>query len=469
MAFHPYIGSMKRLRYAALMVMAATCVFAGTSALSLHDRNQRDVDQADLSRRKEHGSNTNLMVRPGLLADRQLRRVQVFAESIRLSPGTPVEFPLITRNSGKDYEALAVSFASAQDIHDALVFTGLTPGHGVDPASLRFWPKGARVRMTFEYHDDSAAGQRRIPMERLVKDTRTSSSLPESGVVFTGSEWVANPAGSGTVYAADAFAPGAIVSLYNDGFTVMDVPRKVAQHEVYSYQVPNPDFLLPSNQLIGITFEPFFPSPSSHLLDLTLEVLPASPGTPGEPTYTLADGSESFCTKASFPALLACFERLSSSNRELFVSVRPEDDLSVADMRQLARRLGPLDSDQGIRVETPAGHPYFRAFLPDERHRLRPNRPSITAELNLYAGAGSTSNVLIRLTPEWKDDDTPVFHEERIPVRDPAALDAALRSAGEAPTAILIFADKTLSYGSLRRFAEPLLKNHSILYCFERN
>jgi len=449
-------------------LLAADGTPSPTPAIPLRELTATLVKQKDASWLKDYGGRPDFLIKPGLLADRTGRVVRVAAESIRLKPGDPVEFSLITRDSGKDYEALAVSFASARDIHEALQFIGLHPGHCTDQSRLQFWPKGDRVRMTFHYTDTPNVRLRHIPTERLVIDTRTSRQLPESGFVFTGSEWapVMEPA-TGKVYAADAFSPGAIVSLYNDSFTVLDVPRRASQNEVYTFQVPNPDFLLPSNQLIEVTFEPYHTDTRSHRLDLTLFAAPAVDTRANTNlTYTLKDTQGTLInTNHTVNGLLAALERLSPGGDEIFATLYPEDTTPLILMQTLARLVNTLDNEQGIHVEAPPpGHPYFRAFLPNEKHRLRENRPSIAAELHL--ASGGATNSLVWLNPEWKNDDKPVFHETTVAVVSPAALDAAITARGDAPTVMLIYAPGTISYGTLREFAAPLLKKTMILYVF---
>ena len=68
---------------------------------------------------------------------------------------------------------------------------------------------------------------------------------------------------------------------------------------------------------------------------------------------------------------------------------------------------------------------------------------------------------------EWKGDDSaPVFHETRIPIPAPAALEPALKTRKEAPSVLLIFAPAKLRYGTLRDFVAPALRQKMILYVF---
>ncbi|MEI6564281.1 MAG: YdjY domain-containing protein [bacterium] len=461
--------------HAILVSLLLSCFCPGARAEespspSPRDINLASVHAADCDRIRDYQGQANFMVRPGLLADKAGRVVRIAAESCIIPPGNPVEFPLVTLGSGKDYEALAVSFASAQDIHDALVFIGLTPGHGVDAETLRFWPRGDRVAMTFHGTVTGSSLTNAIPTGRLVIDTRTGKSLPENGFVFIGSEWV-NATGSdtGKVYSADAFSPGAIVSLYNERASVLDVPRRASQSEVYSYQVPNPAYPLPTNALIEITFEPYFKDSRPHSSEFTLLVAPVSSSNATDLAYTLQDRQgNSANTNRTLAGLLATLDRFSGADQEAFVTFLPDEATTIASLQKLARLLDSLDTEHGIRVEAPpAGHPYFRAFLPNEKHRKRENRPTQAAELFLETTTGITTGTLVLVDSEWQgDDSTPTFHETRLPIPTPDKLVPALTSKEEAPAVVLIFVPASLKYGALRQFIAPLLQRKTILYVF---
>ena len=231
--------------------LAAGCAIAQTNPPpSPRETNKRLVmawNARDLALAR---TNQDLFVRPGLVADRAARSVRVYGESVRLNPGDPVEFALIAETSGKDYEAQAVSFALPSAVHEALEFIGLKPGAPVDATALRFWPRGERVKVTIEVLATNGAATALGRAESTVVDTRTGKPLPEAGFVFCGSRWTTatEDAGSSTdrVYAADVFSPNSIISVYNERNSVLDVPRRAAQGEVYTFQVPNPERRLPA-------------------------------------------------------------------------------------------------------------------------------------------------------------------------------------------------------------------------------
>lgn len=454
----------------ALNGMWAGAVAATPTELTPREKALVSVQALDADRLKRYGGQDNFMVRPGLLADKTGRVVRVAAESLRLELGSPAEFPLVTATSGKDYEAHAVAFAAALDIHNALQFIGLKPGHGVDAGTLQFWPRGDRVAVTFHYQDPVTTQRVHIPVARLTVDTRTGKTLPENGFVFTGSEWVdvTEPA-TGRVYAADAFTPNCIVSHYNERTTVLDVPRRDAQSEVYSYQVPNPVLRLPSNQVIEVTFEPYFKDGRAHDFDFVLKVGPGSGSNTADLAYTLKDAAgQPLNTNRTFVGVLDVLEGFTGIDQAAYLTFLPEESLTMVSLQKVARLLDKLDTERGIRVDAPPpGHPYFRAFLPNEQHRKRESRPALAAELILENGATGATGTLVLVSMEWKgDDSTPTFSETRLPVPTVAQLIPALTSKEDAPAVILAFVPPSMSYGAFREFIAPLLQRKTILYVF---
>ncbi len=448
----------------------------GTNAALPTARESNTAKAADLHGRqtKEFGANTNYLVRPGLLADRAGRRVTVVAESIHLGAGSPVEFPLISENSGKDYEAFAVSFAKPSDLHAALTFIGLPAGRSTEASRLRFWPKGERVKVTFHYTEmvNGKPLDRVIPAERLVLDSRTGKTLPETGFVFVGSSWMPSPDSSqtGLVYAADVFSPNSMVSLYNESGTVLDVPRRAAQHEVYSYQIPNPALPLPTAQFIEVVIEPERNDGHLRVCELTLEIVPGAPGAtlPGaSPAYVVHEAGGTPSTNTTLKELAGLFEKIMISRRDPFVTLQPDDTLTLDSIRTAAALLDTLENKHEVRIEPPpAGHPYYRAFLPDEKHRERANRPIQPWELNLARNNGVVTGELVRLDEEWKGDDTrPTYREHHFAVASAASLADALKQK-DAPSVMLVFAPANLSYGDLRRFIAPVMESNLILYVF---
>ncbi len=462
--------------YILLALTAATSAPAADSpGLTARRQNKARAGEFDAAN-KALAVDSNVWIRPGLIADRSRRRVRIAAETIRLDLNKPVEFPLISENSGKDYEALAVSFASPSDVHAALEFIGLKPGKGVDAAGARFWPKGERVRVLFEYEVRSGGSNKlqAVSASQLILDDRTGRTLPEDGFVFTGSEWVPPPAsGGGTnrIYAADVFSPNCIVSVYNERTTVLDVPRRAAQHEVYTHLIPNPDMQLPDAGFVVVSMQPLDPPGHQRVMDIGLRVgsrEDTGPETAAALPWTLAapDIRE---TGNSMPEMTNVLARWIASARDPHVVIEPADTMTVADLRRLAGWLEKLEDQGWMRIDPPlAGHPYYKTFLPDERHRQRAGRPVQPWEVYVsQAGAGVTGQ-LVYVEEVWQEDDTTSsFGETRYPVGSAEDIPEALARHKDAPAVVLIFAESTLSYGTLRAFMAPFLKRNMIVYVFE--
>jgi hypothetical protein len=423
--------------------------------------------------RQRYGGDTNMLVRPGLLADRTSQWVRIYAETVGVNPFiTPqVEFPLIAEGSGKDYEALAVAFAQPSDIHAALVFIGVPPGRAVDYAKQQFWPKGERVLMTFEWQGTNAAAQSRRA-EDLVLDTRTGKPLPPLGFVFVGSRWVAPPDNpTQKAYAADIFEPMAIASVYNEADTVLDVPRRAGKSDMYNDQVRNPDAALPKAELIRVRLEPERKDHQRRVLDLGLRIASVSTNPAAalkDLQFVLTDAEgQARQTGHDVKSMLAAFERCTAAGRDLFVALRPDAALTLAALREAYLFMASLENDNGIRVEPPPpGQPYYKAFLPNESFRERANRPVQPLELYLAEHHGAVTGQLQQVEETGDENATNAAYKvTRFDVPTPNALAGLLRER-KYPSVVLVFAPPTLTYGALLPFTEKAQATHPTVYVF---
>ena len=160
--------------------------------------------------------------------------------------------------------------------------------------------------------------------------------------------------------------------------------------------------------------------------------------------------------------------RLSAGIEEVFVTVHPDNSTPLDSLQKMARLLNTLDNEKGIRIDAPPpGEPYFKAFIPNEQHRNRENRPEQAGELHLHTSSGITTGELVWVDRAWKgDDSTPIFSETRIAITSPKALSATFAAKSEPPAVMLVFAPGTLRYGVLRDYIAPMLQRKMILYIF---
>jgi len=231
-----------------------------------HEENRMRVDRIHQEELRRYGGDTNLLVLPGLIADRRTRRVEVRVERSAVGANAPCEFLVVGESSDHAYEALLIAFARPSDIHAALRFIGTEPGQSYHPPTHRFWAKGERFLLSV-----LAAQAAPIRVENLLMDRRTASALPPDGFLFTGSRRIPVPDDpKRSEYAADTFQPMAIASLFSTSDAVFEVPRSVSKETVYRNTTVNPDFSIAEGALLTWVIEPALPPGATTVQDHVL-------------------------------------------------------------------------------------------------------------------------------------------------------------------------------------------------------
>jgi hypothetical protein len=424
--------------------------------------------QANLERYK---GNTDMFLRPGVLADRKAKRVVVQVQTTALNRNDPIEFFLITDTGGHDYEALAAALALPSDIYRALVFIGMEPGRGVDVDKLCFWPKGERVKMTFSPPGGNGSGP--IAAEDLVLDRDRDKPLPPVGLVFVGGPVA--PAGAGStqmLYAIDSAGPGSVAATYNEPITLLDVPRQAAQSDVYGHLTVNPGVELPSLQLMEATLEPERKDGSKRVMDLVLEAAPrpaSSNATVRDLVFRLrAAGDKTLGENLPLDQVLRTFSDLVKDSRDPCVTLQIADDMTLGLVRELCAVLASVETEDGIRMEPPpARHLYYKAFLPKDEMKDRNERIMQPWELRLAGPDTAPTGTLVRIEEVWRDERIrPDLKVTEHPVATPAALRERLDKLGPGLRVILVFARPSLTHGALMRFLDPALPTHPTVHVF---
>ena len=416
-------------------------------------------------------ADSNVLSLPGVTADRTAQTVRVRARATGVAPNAQAEFLLIAPNSGHDYESIAVAEAKAADIHRALEFLGVNPGRPVDPMKLHFWPRGERVRVDFEWKPAGAATACCVRAEETILDRRTGRPLPAEGFVFTGSEWLAAEGATNAAreYAADTLEPNSIVSLFNLGGSVFDIPRRGTQGELYDYQVANPAHAFPTNAPLEVVFRP---EPRSNgvprAADVTLAVEPPAAGAPGL-RYGLRDaGGRALSAGPALDMAATALDALAAQGREPFVTVRIDSAVRLAQLGGLGEAVVALVERHGARIEPPPeGQLYYKAFAPDPTMRDRAERIAQPWELRVRAEGGAVTGVLTKI--ERNRDlvtDQPTFETKDFPCGSPAALRAALDRNGPGLPVIIVYAPAAMAYGELASFLRPALPTHPVIHVF---
>jgi len=406
--------------------------------------------------------------RPGVKADRRERVVRVEATATGLDKSIQTEFILIGPKSGHDYEAAAVSRATPGDVHAAMEFIGLRPGRPYNPDALSFWARGPRVDVFVEWEetgaDGAGGGRRRARAEEAIVDHRTNRTLPPEGFVFTGSLRVKLEDGS-EAYAADAFDPMAILPAYNETTAVFDIPRRGAKEELYDYQFMNGALGWREKQPLVFEFRPARPDGPPFELDARLRF---STSPEGQVVVETTLNGESIGTHRDAEELGSALRPRQVEGTNVFATISFADSLALARLSAAAAIVQELSDRDIVRVEPPPeGEIFYQAFLPNPAFRDRARRPAQPWELRLRPteAAGATGD-LIRVLRRLDVPDAMEFVEEHFPVPTPEALRAALDEHGPGLSVILVFAPGDMTYGALRRFLQPALSTHPIVYFF---
>lgn len=447
-----------------------------------HEDNRARIARIHQDDIRRFAGDTNLLVLPGLVADRRTRRVEVQVERSAVGANAPCEFLVVNESSDHGYEALLIAFAKPSDIHAALRFIGTEPGQSFHPPSHRFWARGERFFLSVLSTNTAP-----IRVETLLVDRRTGTALPPDGFLFTGSRRIPAAEDPGrSDYAADALQPMAIASLFSTPWAVFEVPRSVSKETVYRNTTVNPDVPIAEGALLTLRIEPALPPGAIGVQDLVLQVdaAPRTANTPGSKVEALADlrvqlreAPTLLNPDGSLVSVVAAIAALDRQKHIPFLTLHWSPEIRLASAQALAEILASLDREQGIRIEPPrAGELYYRAFTPDRQLLDRTERLAHPLELALQEKDGRISGRLLLVESVWKEGTSrsELQFIER-PILDPADLRRELaedreRNRGPGrrprPNVLLAFAPSDFTMGQLTAFLEPLLTNHTAIHLF---
>ncbi len=426
----------------------------------------------DTARQAEYAGNEDILLRPGLVADRKSRTVVIDAEATGISPNEPVEFFIIGINSGHDYEAIAVAFACPGDVRQALEFIGLPPGRPVDFEKLYFWPKGERVLLTVD-SDDEAVPLKNVPLEKLVFDKRIDAPMRTNGIVFTGSVYLEED--GERKLAAATREPHSIAASYNEQESLLDVPMQAQQGSVYKYHHSNPAFPLRTGQRLVVTMRPERPLTAlPRVLDIKLQIKPANHETPAQSPgdvvflQQFADADEHNLQPLTLNGWLEQIAAWNKAQRDPFVTVSFHPGLPLKTVRELSRLLNSINSPQGIRVEPPpAGHLHFQAFLTDERLADRNQRNVQPPELHVARVESGLQASLTLITETWHENQLrPELSFEEVTLSTPKDLRQALERANPRLPVLLIYAADNITYGDILPYIGTASSSHHLIHVF---
>ncbi|OGV63696.1 MAG: hypothetical protein A2283_13360 [Lentisphaerae bacterium RIFOXYA12_FULL_48_11] len=439
---------------------------------AIRARNKARVEQIFKSNQEKYKGNSDMLVLPGLIADRKAKHLSFLAESTGLSKGSPIEFFLVGENSGHAYEALSVSFASPGNVQKALEFIGMLAGRSSDLRKCLFWPKGERVITTFSSLDPDIP-LKPIRAEKLVLDSRTKKTLPDCGLVFTGSIMIEMPdQPDKKVMAVDAREPNSIASTYNAFETVIDVPFSWSQKSAYGNILVNESHLIKAGCFMKVTMEPEYKDGKKRVIDLQLEmaIRPDSQGkTIDDIDFRVqTTAGEKLNKDFTLNTMLKLFDSLNNEGHDPFVAVRLPDGMTAKAASEICSILSKIDTEHGIRIEPPDnGHLYYRAFTPNEKMRNRADRFAQPLELGISITNAGVVAVLTKIQQVWKSNTVdPDLKADDYPVNTPEELQKKLKEIGTDIPVIFVFADPCVTYGQIMSYIRPVLESFPMIHVY---
>jgi hypothetical protein len=413
----------------------------------------------------------DLLVLPGLVADRKARTVEVLVEATGLRADEVAEFLLVGQESSHGYEALLWSYAKPGDVHSALKFIGLKPGTPRNPVVPSLSLGGDRVTLTVRDGKGKA-----FPIERLIQDKQTDKTLPEEGFVFSGALMIPpREAGGESRFVADVDELRSVASIYNEPTAVLDVPRRASQGDVYGNQVVNPECVFEAGTLRTVVMTPGPSDGKSSVRNVRLSITDVK-GTNGI-VCRLTENEKTLCEAAPIASAVERLVALRKEGGVPVVDLSLGETLPITDVCKAAILIAMMEALEMVVVGPPAsGQLYYRAFVPDSAWLQPEGRPCQPWELYLSRSDGKVAGQMVWNESVWSADGTKeTFKRREHKVSDAQALRTRLTAdaherlvAGKPalPGVLLVFVKPGLTYGELMTFIRPSLSTHGTVYVF---
>jgi len=304
----------------------------------------------------------NILVRPGVLADRKNRFVDLQAAATGHGPDARLDI-FIASAGTFDERALLVTAAQPDDVQDAMEFIGMAPGRPADPASGYFWPKGERVTVTVRWPVEGPASfDQSVRAERLLTDVTWNEPLPTLGFRFVGLSRRGE---------ADDTA-GFITTAFNSSSTVFEVPYLVSEREATGRLVATGEYRFSVDQPIRIRIRPEFRDSRKRVRDFLVDVTSGDSVTEerlADLAVTLLEIDGTEVVTGSFEDAFVYLDEIIGNGQEPYLQFRFADSLSVSTVRAVSQFIQQFLIKRDIRIEPNAAHLFYGAFLPNEAWR----------------------------------------------------------------------------------------------------
>ena len=235
--------------------------------------------------------------------------------------------------------------------------------------------------------------------------------------------------------------------------TVLDIPTRSPQREVYGQLVLHPKAQFKPHTLVTVVLEQPGNNDSARAMDLKLRLQKSST----EPVVLSETPTGKNITKGELIQAFAAFGKLSEAGHDLLVQLDFAADLPLKQAQSYAHLIKAIDNDLGIRVEPPMkGQLFYEAFSPRAEMLNRDDRFVHPGELDLKLSGdlGELEGTLWLYRTNDNDADDEQLTFSHWPVNSSKALtnliqtENARRIASDelaVPAALFVYADPTMA------------------------
>lgn len=298
------------------------------------------------------------------------RTVFLLAELCGLDAGYEVEFLLLGSLSDRAYEGLAIAWDDPSTVAKAFEALGVPRGAPAEPLRGRAMAQGERVTMHLRRLGQDEAF---LPLSDFVEDacSTPAQALFERGFPYVGAD------------GGDDLMPAALIAAYTEPNALLGLPYSAPKSAVYG--------LFRSK----VAMEPGTPA----VVALRWQRLPD-----GQPRVLKHKVTVDAAATADPDPLLTELRNLCEDPRDVFLDVRLDPALTLAQVVPFARLLLALEAEGGLTLDAPApGQLNLRAFLPNPAWRDRSARVFQPWEVEIAHGkAGAPPTVtLAQVIEDW--------------------------------------------------------------------
>ncbi len=323
------------------------------------------------------------------------KRVYLLAELCGLGEGYECEFVLLSALSDRAYESIAIAWDTPEVLNQAMAALGAPKGVPANSDRGLAMAKGERFTISLQRlgKDDALR-----PLSDFLSDTCSTpaQALLERGFPYVGEEGFAD------------VMPAALIAAYTEQKSSFGLPYHAPKSAVYGCFRATSDEQSGTPTLVALHWQQLPNALSrvyNHEVTLNAEAL-QQPDT-----------------------LLNELRKLCEDPRDVFLRVKLDPSLKLAEVVPMAKLLLALEAEGGFSLDAPQGTQLpLRAFLPEERWRQREGRVFQPWEVEFKRTETGLQVTLCQILEDWTVEGMePALTRKCYPEMTPQTIDKVMQ------------------------------------------